>query len=109
MSEPIGPHVVVRERPLGVDAHGDPVEGQGDLETIEGCYVLPRSSDEAQGRAGTIIVGLTLYAPADSDVLATDLIRWEGTTYRVEGRPGRYDWPDGAGAVLQAALEEVVG
>lgn len=109
MSEPVGPHTVVRLRGLGADGHGDPIQGEPDRRTIEGCYVIPRFSTEADQRAATVIVGKTLMAPADADVLEHDQIEWESRVYDVEGEPGRYDWSDGEGAALQAALTKATG
>ena len=58
---------------------------------IHPATIAPRQADttEQNGRQG-IIVGLTLYLPADSDVLTTDRLEVRDVTYDVEGEPG--DW-----------------
>lgn len=102
----IGPHTVVRERPLGTDIHGDPVEGEGDLETVEGCLVYPRGSAEQSGRETTVVTGKVLLAPGGADILSTDVIRYQGKEFTVEGDPGEWPFLDGGVACLQIALTE---
>lgn len=64
---------------------------------ITGCLVAPRTEgeDTANGREG-VIVGLTVYAPAGADVLATDRVEIAGIVHTVEGQPG--DWSGGLSA-----------
>lgn len=101
-----GPHTVTRLRPLGVDHHGDPVEGEPDARVIEGCLLYPRGSSEEEGRSATVIVGMVLLAPPGSDILVTDEIAFRGVTYRVDGRPGAWGFLDGTEACLQVALKD---
>ena len=103
--------VRVRNAPGGVDEYGDPVAGTTDRTTLEGAFVAPRESTEIvnRGRAG-VIVGLTLFAPYDTDLVFTDQIEVDGTLYDIDGEPGKWrnpftDWEAG----LQVALTRAAG
>jgi hypothetical protein len=103
--------VRVRSTPGGVDEYGDPVAGTTTETTLAGAYVAPRESDEItnRGRAG-VIVGLTLFAPYDTDLRHNDRIKVDGVLYDIEGEPGRWrnpftDWEAG----IQAALRRTAG
>lgn len=67
--------ITVLPRAAGTDENGDPVapDEEDEGHTIRRCAVAPRaSSDNAtRGRDG-ILVGASLYAPADADLLRTD-------------------------------------
>lgn len=100
---------IVRVRPQGEDQYGDPIEGESARTTIEGAYVAPRESSEPseRGRVG-VIVGLTLFAPYDTDLLHTDQIEVDGTLYEIEGEPGQWrnpftDWEAGLTVALRRA------
>lgn len=67
------------------DAAGPPAEYD-----IEGCAVLPRSSNE-EGKGWVIVEGRTIIAPFNSDVLATDKVKVDGETWEVDGAPGDYE------------------
>lgn len=98
--------VRVRGNPGGVDKYGDPVAGTEDRTTLTGAFTAPRESSEItnRGRAG-VIVGLTLFAPYDTDLAFTDQIEVDGTLYDIEGEPGRWRNPfSGREAGLQVAL-----
>jgi len=106
---------VIRVRPVspGTDQYGDPVD---DVERtpIPGAYVAPRSDEPpadselaARGRVG-VVVGLTLYMPADFDLRRTDRVEVDGVLYDVEGEVGRWlhpytGWAAGATATLRRA------
>lgn len=64
---------------------------------ISGCLIAPRAEgeDTANGRQG-VIVGLTVYAPAGADVVATDRVEVAGVVHTVEGQPA--DWSGGFGS-----------
>ena len=56
---------------------------------IEGCAIVPRSSNE-EGRGWVTIDGHMVAAPYDADVLATDHVRTpDGVEWQVEGTPAR--------------------
>lgn len=103
--------VRVRGNPGGVDEYGDPVSGTEDRLTLIDAFTAPRESGEIQnrGRAG-VIVGLTLFAPYDTDIRSTDQIEVDGTLYDVDGEAGRWRNPfSGTEAGLQVALVRASG
>ena len=109
MSAPV--IVRVRSAPGGVDEYGDPISGTDSRTTLTGAFVAPRESSEItnRGRAG-VIVGLTLFAPYDTDLTYTDQIEVDGDLYDIEGEPGRWrnpftDWEAG----MQVALVRAAG
>ncbi len=61
---------------------------------IPGCGIAPRQSDEAneRGRQG-VIVGLTVYAPAGTDVSSSDRLRIRGDDHEVVGEIGVWHSP----------------
>lgn len=98
--------VRIRGNPGGEDEYGDPVTGTEDRTTLAGAFVAPRETSEIdnRGRAG-VIVGLTLFAPYETDLRYDDRIEVDGVLYDIEGEPGRWrnpftDWEAG----IQAAL-----
>lgn len=101
----------VRSTPGGTDADGDPVAGTTSSLEIDGCMVAPRQATEPteRGRAG-VIVGLTLYAPLDTDLVHTDRIEIDGVLYEIDGEPGtwRNPWKPSHGGV-EVALRRAVG
>ncbi|MFF1684587.1 hypothetical protein [Streptomyces sp. NPDC058254] len=66
--------------------------------------------DQQQAR-DTVIVGFTVYAPPDSDVLTTDQFRIRGAVCGVTGEPG--DWNHspftGTRGPVQFAADRVTG
>lgn len=98
--------VRVRSTPGGRDEYGDPVAGTEDRTTLTGAFVSPRESNEIvnRGRAG-VIVGLTLFAPYDTDLRYDDRVEVDGVLYDIEGEPGKWrnpftDWEAGTQAAL---------
>jgi len=85
---------VVRSSPGGFDQYGDPVSGTTTSTNITGCAVAPRYSSEPveRGRNG-VIVGLSVYAPAGSDIVYTDTITVDSVDYRIEGQPASWTNP----------------
>ena len=61
---------------------------------IDNVAVAPRQSSEdtAAGREG-VIIGLTLYAPAGSDIEAVDRVVVRGETYEVDGEIAEWTNP----------------
>ncbi len=84
---------VTVERSAGRDRNGDPlgvtVHSQG------GCGWAPRvSSEQHDDGRDVVIVGLTLYAPVDADILPTDaLVLPDGSRWEVDGEVGRWVSP----------------
>lgn len=90
MAKKIGVRTIVVVRTPKVDklkgdAAGPPAEHE-----IEGCAVLPRSSNE-EGKGWVFVDGRMIIAPHGADVLATDKVRVDGKTWEVDGTPGDYE------------------
>jgi len=104
------PVTVVRSTAAGgYDDNGDPVSGTETSTTLDGCLVAPRydtGETHDRGRSG-VIVGLTVYAPVDADILRTDQIEVDGERYDVEGEPGR--WVGSRVGGLEVALRRAAG
>lgn len=93
------------------DQYGDPVPSARTGSTIDGCAIAPRMSTEPpeRGRQG-VVVGLTVYAPAGSDIISTDLLMIRGLTYVVDGEPAEWSSPfTGWTPGLEVAVRRAVG
>ena len=66
--------------------------------TIKRCSVQPATTSLSQdGRVLGISDGMTLYAPANADIIAGDRIQFGGNTYTINGDPRR--WPSATGGL----------
>lgn len=100
----------------GLDADGDPL-GDAVEQELGRCLLFPRrnpGSGEKNGRGQQVIAGLTLFAPAGSDVRATDRVRVPEGPYAglwdVVGDPGHWAARTAVGrSVVEVALERVTG
>jgi hypothetical protein len=106
-----GETVTVLPGPATFDAYGDPIASTRVGGDILGCGVAPRYSTEptVRGRQG-VIVGLSIYAPAGSDILFTDLLEVRGQVYMVEGDAA--DWVSpftGWAPGMEVAVKRAVG
>jgi hypothetical protein len=106
-----GETVTVLPGAVTYDQYGDPVAPTRTGSNITGCAIAPRYSTESteRGRQG-VIVGLTIYAPAGSDILSTDSLMVRGHPYVVEGEPA--DWVNpytGWAPGLEVAIRRAVG
>ncbi len=102
---------VVRSSPGGVDQYGDLVSGTTTSTAIAGCAVAPRYSSEPveRGRNG-VIVGLSVYAPAGSDIRYTDAITIDSVSYRIDGEPASWSNPlTGSAPGVEVALVRSAG
>ena len=100
----------------GRDPYGKPIPGPVVETPLPGCVVTPRQAaafpggSEQQAR-DTVIKGLTVYAPPESDVLTTDRFRYRGLVYEVTGEPG--DWGpspfSGTAGCTQFLLDRITG
>lgn len=108
MTVPHGETVTVT-RPGAETRYGDPTPGT--MHTVHGCVFAPRESAELHEQRNTVIVGVTMSAPAGSDIRATDeIVRAGGTRYQVEGEPGGGMSPfTGRAARVRVALRRVSG
>lgn len=76
-----------------------------DTETdVPGGSVQPTSATESTDRGELVISNATWYAPAGTDVLATDRCRWLGDVYAVNGPPGRWRDENGIEDHVQVQL-----
>lgn len=85
---------ITRIRPGTKTERGSEVPDWDDPDTlvISGCNVQPASTSLSQdGRAQGITDGLTVYAPADADIIADDRIQFAGNVYTINGDP--LIWP----------------
>lgn len=78
--------VLLRGTPGGTDAYGDPIPGTVTRTDVPGCAIDARYSTEPteRGRHG-VAVGLTVFAPAGTDVRSGDQVEIRGLVYDVEG------------------------
>lgn len=86
----IGVRTVRVVREPKVDRLSDPAQGPAAEHDIEGCAILPRSSNE-EGKGWVIVEGRMVIAPYGSDVLGTDKVRVDGELWDVDGEPGDYE------------------
>lgn len=101
----------IRRTPGGVDQYGDPVPSNTIETELRGAFVAPRMSDEIQtrSRAG-VAVGLTLFAPAGTDLRFTDQVRVDGEVFEVDGEVARWEHPGSGWAPgITAALKRAQG
>jgi hypothetical protein len=52
--------------------------------------VQPTSAIESTDRGDLLVTNMTVYAPAGTDLVATDRVRWLGDVYEVDGAPARW-------------------
>jgi hypothetical protein len=101
--------------PAATGPRGDPLPWT--THTVDNCVFAPSVSTgasvstEAVDRRDTVITGLTLFAPPDADIQATDrIVRPDGTLWEVEGMPGPWVTPfTGWAPGLQVAVKRVTG
>ena len=111
MRHPHGQTVRAIPGPPGVDKYGDPLPITRVPFDVPGCAVAPRYSTEptVRGRQG-VIVGLTIYPPADSGFLYTDQVEVRGVLYDIEGDPAEWENPfTGDTPGDEIALKRAVG
>lgn len=113
---PAGKEVtIVRPGAPTRDVYGNDVPGPPTHIVIEGGAVAPRDSnasgpnEDVQGR-DLVVSGLTWWAPAGTDVRATDQALVDGVLYNVTGRPGAFTSPfTGSVGPVVVDLEYVTG
>lgn len=99
---------VTRVRPGIKTSRGQTIPDWDNASTavISGCSVQPAATTLSQdGRVLGISDGLTLYAPANADIMAGDKIQFGGNAYTINGEPRR--WPSATGGLdhIQCNLE----
>ena len=101
--------------PTGRDEYGVETVGPPEEIPVPGCGIAPRDGNGAGGNEqtqarDTVIIGLTLYAPAGTDLRPTDKVRVAGVLYEVDGQAGAFRSPfTGSAGPVVAALERVTG
>ncbi|MFD5384244.1 hypothetical protein ACFWMG_04605 [Streptomyces sp. NPDC127074] len=99
----------------GYDEYGAEVPGLPEEIPVPGCGIAPRDGNAASGNEqtqarDTVIIGLTLYAPAGTDLRPTDKVRIANVLYEVDGQAGAFKSPfTGSSGPVVAALERVTG
>ena len=72
---------------------------------VPGSLVQPGASVEVlEGRVSAVAVRWSWFAPAGTDIQASDAVEWEGRTYAVDGEPARHRSPTGAVSHVLALL-----
>lgn len=77
---------------------------------VRGCVIVPRtSSEDASQRTDQTIIGVTVYAPGGTDIVATDQITARGVRWQVDGMPGDYRSAGGQRKAVAVNLRRVEG
>lgn len=106
MTTRLGPDTLILITPARTSPLGDPVPGSRVEREVKWCAVYPRTSTEADGRAGTTIVGLTAQMPIPmEDVTSTMLVSYRGREYKVDGEAVQWTYLDGVDASCQVNLK----
>lgn len=90
----LGVQTVIRKRAgsvTGTDQYGDPVVGAPSTLPITGCSVQPGGGSELDDRRQSTTTLYSVWAPADADVVETDLVTHEGVDYAVDGAIERWN------------------
>lgn len=74
-------------RPPGRDPFGDPLPGTAQESDVAGCLFAPGTSREPGFADNQVDTDGTIYAPAGTDIRATDRVRIRGDEYSVVGKP----------------------
>src|SRR5690606_23897107 len=97
-----GKTVEVIHRQVIRDAYGDETVTVTGIDTHYGCAVAPRFPDSVESSQlaepteryrSSVIVGYTVFLPADATVGAYDRLRWDGEEYEIDGLPGDWSHP----------------
>lgn len=105
----LGGHTVTVVRPVGFDRHGDPLPGDPTETVVTGCSVQPASTTEDLDGRDTVAELWDLYAPAGTDLRATDRVRFGGILLEVDGEPLSWDDHRGTAHHLEVRLKRVTG
>jgi len=106
---------ILRPGPPTQDEYGNDVPGEATEIPVAGCGLAPRDGNSTSGNENVqgrdqVVVGLSLFAPAGTDLRATDQVRVAGVLYQVDGQPGAFRSPfTGSAGPVVAALELVTG
>jgi hypothetical protein len=105
-----GESVVRLRAASSTDEYGDETPGTEASKTFTGVAVAPRYSTEGNDNRSAVVVGLTLYFPAGSDVLSTDRWRVRGAVYETVGDAATWVNPfTSVNHGLEVAVKRVTG
>lgn len=99
--------VVVLRAPHGADdpyGNSEPDWSAATSTQVPGCNVQPLSVTEVTVGRETLVSRWQLFAPPDTDLLATDRVQYDGATYEVDGEAQR--WGTGARGYVTAVLRK---
>lgn len=99
-----GAQTVTIVRPIQSGAFPRMGDGPADFDRIvvAGCSIYPNTVTETVSRKtgtetitgqDTVVAGLTVLMPPDTDVVSSDLVEVDGTLYDVNGVPSRWKSP----------------
>lgn len=93
------------------DRYGNDILGADSRIDVDGCAVAPRQEGDADGRGRQgVIVGLSIFMPAGTDVRATDRLEVRGEPHSIEGDPGVWRSPySGVERGVEVATRRVEG
>lgn len=92
----LGSHTVtVRRATVTEDDYGNPVRNWATATStpVAGCSVQPVIGDEVTVGRDTIVSRWKLYAPDETDLIASDRVEFDGSAYDVDGEVQRWDFP----------------
>lgn len=105
----LGRHTAMILRGRGTDAHGDPLPGDPDEFEVTGTSMQPASSTEVIDAGDQVISLWDWFVPPNTDVRATDQVRFRGDLYDVDGDPQPLDDERGRPHHLEVRLRRVTG
>ena len=92
MAKDPGVETITVIRQAKVDRFSSTPAGAATEHPVDGCAVLPRSSNE-EGKGWVIVEGRMVIAPYDADIQADDRVKVDAEgeeIFDVDGTPGRY-------------------
>lgn len=104
----LGSDTITRLRGVARDNFGNLSGSDSELD-IDGCSVQPTSATESTDTGDLLVTTATAYAPAGTDLVATDRVRWLGDAYEVDGAPARWRDDEGAEDHVQVQLKLTQG
>jgi len=92
----LGPHTItIRRATTADDGYGnaEPDWDNATATAVPGCSVQPLAGTELLQGRDTVVTRWTVWAPPETDLVATDRVEWAGETYDVDGDVQRWDFP----------------
>jgi hypothetical protein len=104
----LGSDTITRLRGQSRDGFGNLAGSASELD-VDGCSVQPTSGTESTDTGDLLVTTATAYAPAGTDLVATDRVRWLGDVYEVDGPPARWRDDEGTEDHVQVQLKLTQG